>query len=135
MVTEEQGKQQFEAADCLEAAVLKGRWKGIVADKLWLIEVEQGITIEVELDKCMKGLRLVGTPDMTDDGQYLLSLEMTNGAKCKNPAQIQAAAQGWSAPDSGDPDVLCQCLVNCDAIWPNCQAVLDALFPPKPNNK
>ncbi len=124
MVTEEQGKQQFEAADRLEAAVLKGRWKGIVADKLWLIEVEQGINIEVELDKCMKGLRLVGTPDMTDDGPA-----------GRAAVTAWAAAQGWRAPDSGDPDVLCQCLVNCDAIWPNCQAVLDALFPPKTNNK
>jgi len=127
MITEEQGQQQFEAADLLEAAVLKGRWKGIVADKLWLIEVEQGINIEVELDKKVKGLRLVGIPDMSEDGQYLLRLEMTAGQKCKNPAQVLNAAKEWATP-AGDPDVLCQRLVPCDQIWPACSSVLDALW-------
>lgn len=127
MITEEQGQQQFEAADLLEAAVLKGRWKGIVADKLWLIEVEQGINIEVELDKKVKGLRLVGIPDMSEDGQYLLRLEMTAGQKCKNPVQVLNAAKEW-ATSEGDPDVLCQRLVPCDQIWAECSGVLDALW-------
>lgn len=74
MITEEQGQQQFDAADRLEAVVLKGRWKGINADKLWLIECEQGITLEVELNKRVKGLRLLGTPDVTPDGLYQLQL-------------------------------------------------------------
>lgn len=130
MVTEEQGQQQFDAADKLEAAVQKGRWKGIVPDKLWLIEVEQGINIEVELDKCIKGLRLVGIPDMTDDGQYLLRLEMLSGAKCPNPARVLDAAKEWAASE-GDPDVLCQKLVSCHQIATECFAVLDALFPRK----
>lgn len=128
MITEEQGRQQFEAADQLEAAVLKGRWRGIVEEKLWLIEVEQGINIEVELDKYSKGLRLIGLPDMTDDGQYLLRLEMSNGARCKNPAQVLAAASGWAAPFESDPDLLCFRLVPCDLIWPTCREVIDALW-------
>lgn len=54
--------------------MLKGRWKGVNADKLWLVECEQGIMIEVELNKKVKGLRLLGTPDVTEDGQYQLQL-------------------------------------------------------------
>lgn len=53
---------------------MSGRWKGINADKLWLVECEQGIMIEVELNKRVKGLRLLGTPDVTDDGLYQLRL-------------------------------------------------------------
>lgn len=127
MITEEQGQQQFDAADQLESAVQKGRWKGIVPDKLWLIEVEQGINIEVELDKKVKGLRLIGIPDMSEDGQYMLQLEMTAGTACKNPALVLNAAQGWVRPES-DPDILCQKLVPCDQIWAECEAVLDALW-------
>ena len=74
MITPEQGQQQFDAADRLEATVNKGRWKGINADKLWLIECEQGIMLEVELNKKVKGLRLLGTPDVTEDGLYQLQL-------------------------------------------------------------
>lgn len=127
MITEEQGQQQFDAADRLEAAVTKGRWKGIVPDKLWLIEVEQGINIEVELDKKIKSLRLVGIPDMTEDGQYLLRLEMTSGTPCKNPSLVLNATPTW-VPADGDPDVLRQKLVPCDQIWTECAAVLDALW-------
>lgn len=130
MITEEQGRQQFEAADKLEAAVTKGRWKGIVPDKLWLIEVEQGINIEVELDKCIKGLSLMGIPDMSEEGHYLLRLEMTNGSKCKNPAPIFAATPDWDKAVE-EPDAICQKLVPCDQIWETCCSVLDALFPQK----
>lgn len=105
----------------------KGRWKGIVPDKLWLIEVEQGINIEVELDKCIKGLSLMGIPDMSEEGHYLLRLEMTNGAKCKNMALINDATCDWERPE-GEPDVICQKLVACDQIWDTCCAVLDALW-------
>ena len=127
MITEEQGQQQFDAADQLESAVQKGRWKGIVPDKLWLIEVEQGINIEVELDKKVKGLRLVGIPDMSEDGQYLLRLEMTSGTPCKNPTSVLNAAPSWDKVDE-DPDILCQKLVPCNQIWAECSVVLDALW-------
>lgn len=126
MITEEQGRQQFEAADRIEEAVLKGRWKGIVAEKLWLIECEQGIQMEIELDKCVKKLRLFGTPDMTDDGKYQLCLTMVEGARCPQPARIRAAAPGWQASD--DPDTLCTILVENDQIWDVCREVLDHLF-------
>lgn len=129
MITEEQGQQQFDCADLIEAAVLKGRWKGIVPEKLWLVECYQGIMIEIELDKKLKGLRLAGQPDMTEDGQYLLRFQMDGGKKCNNPQPILQAAAGFEPhPVKNDPDILCQRLVQNDQIWEVCRDVLDALW-------
>lgn len=126
MVTQEQGQQQFDAADRIEADVLKGRWKGIVAEKLWLIECEQGIMLEVELDKAVKGLRLIGTPDATDDGQYLLQLTMLEGRPCPDKAKVLQAATDFSA--SPDKDIIAEKYVANDQIAPVCEALLDKLF-------
>ncbi|GEM_PF-5367625 len=126
MISPEQGQQQFDAADRLEAAVLKGRWKGIVPEKLWLIECEQGIMLEVELDKAVKGLRLIGTPDATDDGQYLLQLTMNEGRPCPNKAKVLAAATDFSA--STDKDILAEKYVANNQISTTCEALLDKLF-------
>ena len=106
MITEQQNTQQFEAADLLEAAVLQGRWRGIVPDKLWLVEVEQGINIEVELDRVERGLRLLGIPDMTPDGQYQLLLESDRATREER-------------------------LVACDQIFPAICQMLDGLIPPR----
>lgn len=127
MITEQQGQQQFEAADLLEEAVLKGRWKGIVAEKLWLIECSEGIMMEVELDKWQRGLRLIGTPDVTDDGGYQLSLQMAEGAKCANAKRIQqlVAPLGWGCDD---PEVIASVIVANDAIWPTACALIDLLW-------
>lgn len=103
MITEQQGQQQFEAADLLEADVNRGRWKGINADKLWLIECEQGIMLEVELNKKQKGLRLLGTPDVTPDGQYQLRLIRND-------------------------DVIAEHLVTCDRLYAACCDILDGLW-------
>lgn len=126
MITELQGQQQFEAADRIEHDVVKGRWKGIVPDKLWLIECEQGIQLEIELDKYLKKLRLMGYPDATDDGRYQLVLTMADGAKCPSPAKVRAAAPDWQTSD--DPDTICTLLVDCDQIYPTCRALLDTLW-------
>lgn len=126
MITSLQGQQQFDAADRLEAAVLKGRWKGLVAEKLWLIECEQGIMLEMELDKAVKGLRLIGTPDTTDDGLYLLQLTMNEGKPCPNKAKVLEAATGFSA--SADKDILAEKYVENDQIAEVCEALLDKLF-------
>lgn len=126
MITEEQGQQQFEAADRLEAGVLKGRWKGLVPEKLWLIECEQGIMLEIELDKAVKGLRLIGTPDATEDGQYLLQLTMNEGKPCPNKAKVLAAATEF-AP-SADKDIIAEKLVDNDQIATTCEALLDNLY-------
>lgn len=126
MITEEQGQQQFEAADRLEAGVLKGRWKGLVPEKLWLIECEQGIMLEIELDKAVKGLRLIGTPDATEDGQYLLQLTMNEGKPCPNKAKVLAAATEF-AP-SADKDIIAEKLVNNDQIATTCEVLLDNLY-------
>lgn len=128
MITEKQGQQQFEAADRIEEAVMKGRWKGIVAEKLWLIECEQGIQMEVELDRCIKKLRLTGTPDALGDGRYELRLMMAEGARCTQPDKVRAAAPDWQTSDD-DPDTICTTLVENDKIWDACRDVLDQLFP------
>lgn len=129
MITEEQGQQQFDCSDQLEEAVNKGRWKGIVPDKLWLVECNQGIMIEVELDKIQKGLRLAGIPDMTDDGQYMLRLQMDGGKQCANPKRILAAAEAFTPePDPKDTTIICERLVPNDKIFEVCVLVLDALF-------
>ena len=104
MITPEQGQQQFDAADRLEADVLKGRWRGITAEKLWLIECEQGIMIEVELGKRGHGQRLLGTPDVTDDGQYQLQMV-----------------------DRSDR-VISERLVTCDQLYAACCEMLDAAW-------
>ena len=126
MITAEQGQQQFDAADRLEALVLKGRWKGINADRLWLIECEQGIMLEMELDKAVKGLRLIGTPDATPDGKYLLQLTMNEGKPCPNKAKVFEAATTFSS--STDKDILAETLVENDQIAEVCETVLDKLF-------
>jgi len=126
MITKLQGQQQFEAADRIEADVLKGRWKGIVPDKLWLIECEQGIQIEIELDRYIRKLRLMGYPDATDDGLYQLILTMAEGSRCPQPARVLAATPDWQPSD--DPDVLCTILIENDQIYDTCRSVLDALW-------
>lgn len=126
MISSLQGQQQFDAADRLEAAVLKGRWKGLVAEKLWLIECEQGIMLEMELDKAVKGLRLIGTPDATPDGKYLLQLTMNEGKPCPNKAKVLEAATTFSP--STDKDILAETLVENDQIAEVCETVLDKLF-------
>lgn len=103
MITAEQGQQQFDAADRLEALVLKGRWKGINADRLWLIECEQGIMMEVELGKKVKGLRLLGTPDVTEDGKYRLQL-------IKNDEVL-------SEQDVANDQLLEECCKIIDGVW------------------
>lgn len=126
MITETQGQQQFDAADRLEAAVLKGRWKGLAAEKLWLIECEQGIMLEIELDKAIKGLRLIGTPDATEDGKYLLQLTMNEGKPCPNKTKVLQAATAFSP--SVDKDILAELLVENDQIAPICETLLDNLY-------
>ena len=126
MITQEQGEQQFAAADRLEAAVNKGRWKGLVADKLWLIECEQGIMLEAELDKAVKGLRLIGTPDANEAGQYLLQLTMDEGKPCPNKAKVLAAAISFEP--SADKDIIAEKLVENDEIASVCETLLDNLF-------
>lgn len=126
MISSLQGQQQFDAADRLEAAVLKGRWKGLVAEKLWLIECEQGIMLEMELDKAVKGLRLIGTPDATPDGKYLLQLTMNEGKPCPNKAKVFEAATTFSS--STDKDILAETLVENDQIAEVCETLLDTLF-------
>lgn len=126
MITQEQGQQQFDAADRLEASVLKGRWKGMVAEKLWLIECEQGIMLEMELDKAIKGLRLIGTPDSTDDGQYLLQLTMAEGKPCPNKTKVVQAATEFS--ESVDKDIIAEKYVENNQIAPVCEQLLDNLF-------
>lgn len=126
MITETQGQQQFDAADRLEAAVLKGRWKGMVAEKLWLIECEQGIMLEMELDKSVKGLRLIGTPDATEDGKYLLQLTMNEGKPCPNKAKVLQAATDFVP--SEDKDIITEKYVENDQIAETCEALLDKLF-------
>ncbi len=126
MITELQGQQQFEAADHIEIDVVKGRWKGIVAEKLWLIECQQGIQLEIELDKCLRKLRLMGYPDAIGDGRYQLILMMADGARCTQPDRILAAAPDWQPSD--DPDTICSILVNCDQIYPTCRTLLDKLW-------
>lgn len=126
MITQEQGQQQFDAADRLEASVLKGRWKGMVAEKLWLIECEQGIMLEMELDKAIKGLRLIGTPDATDDGQYLLQLTMAEGKPCPNKTKVVQAATEFN--ESADKDIIAEKYVENNQIAPVCEQLLDNLF-------
>ena len=126
MITQEQGQQQFDAADRLEAAVNKGRWKGLVADKLWLIECEQGIMLEAELDKAVKGLRLIGTPDANEQGLYLLQLTMAEGKPCPNKAKVLAAATSFEA--SADKDIIAEKLVENNEIAETCEALLDNLY-------
>lgn len=126
MITEVQGQQQFDAADRLEASVLKGRWKGLVAEKLWLIECEQGIMLEMELDKAVKGLRLIGTPDATDDGLYLLQLTMNEGKPCPNKAKVLEAATDFT--ESADKDIIAEKYIENDQITPVCETLLDNLF-------
>lgn len=126
MITEVQGQQQFDAADRLEASVLKGRWKGLVAEKLWLIECEQGIMLEMELDKAVKGLRLIGTPDATDDGLYLLQLTMNEGKPCPNKAKVLEAATDFT--ESADKDIIAEKYTENDQIAPVCETLLDNLF-------
>ena len=126
MITEVQGQQQFDAADRLEASVLKERWKGLVAEKLWLIECEQGIMLEMELDKAVKGLRLIGTPDATDDGLYLLQLTMNEGKPCPNKAKVLEAATDFT--ESADKDIIAEKYIENDQIAPVCETLLDNLF-------
>lgn len=126
MISSLQGQQQFDAADRLEAAVFKGRWKGMVAEKLWLIECEQGIMLEMELDKAVKGLRLIGTPDTTEDGKYLLQLTMNEGKPCPNKAKVLQAATDFVT--SEDKDVIAEKYVENDQIAECCEALLDKLF-------
>lgn len=128
MITDEQGQQQFEAADRIEEAVSAGRWKGIVPDKLWLIECEQGITIEIELDKFMKGLILEGQPDMTPDGKYQLRL-LTRGKPCGEKRRIAALLPQLEVlPDA---DMVGEILVENDALATSVFEILDALWASK----
>lgn len=125
MITDAQGQQQFDCADLLEAAVLKGRWKGIVPDKLWLVECDGGIMIEVELDKCVKHLSLMGEPDVLGDGRYQLRLMMREGKVCHNPKVILDRLVNFTKGE--DCDTFAVRYVECDQIWEACCEVLDAL--------
>lgn len=125
MITEQQGQQQFEAADQIEAAVQQGRWKGIVPDKLWLIECEQGITLEIELDRFMRGLILEGQPDMTPDGQYRLRL-LTRGKPCGEKKRIVELLPQYQMHT--DPDIVGECLVENHQIAAVVFDTLNALW-------
>ena len=98
----------------------------MVAEKLWLIECEQGIMLEMELDKAVKGLRLIGTPDATEDGKYLLQLTMAEGKPCPNKAKVLQAATDFSL--SADKDIIAEKYVKNDQIAPICETLLDNLF-------
>ena len=122
MITEEQARMQFEAADRLEEAVDARRWKGLASERLMLIECEQGIMIEIELDKVQKGLRLLGTPDVTPEGLYQLELILEGKGKPsrKLPAGFDAV------PD--DPSIFGQRLVTNEELWSSLESLLDELF-------
>lgn len=139
MITEEMGRQQFDAADRLEAAVMAGRWRGMVMDKLMLVECEQGIMLDAELDRCIRGLRLMGTPDVTPDGLYQLQLLRDEGLRPAERGRVLALADGFEPVD--DPVIIAQRLVANDQLCDVCIALFDAMFrsplrsaKPAPNN-
>lgn len=122
MITEEQAQMQFEAADRLEEAVAARRWKGLASERLMLIECEQGIMIEIELDKALKGLRLLGTPDVTPEGLY--QLELIYEGKGKPSRKVPA---GFDAVP-GDATIFGQRLVSNEELWTALESLLDELF-------
>lgn len=113
---------QFEAADKLEEAVAARRWKGLASERLMLIECEQGIMIEIELDKALKGLLLLGTPDVTPEGLY--QLELIYEGKGKPSRKVPA---GFDAVP-GDATLFGQRLVSNEELWPVLECLLDELF-------
>lgn len=133
MITPQQGQQQFDAADLLEADVEKGRWRGMVLDKLMLVECEQGIMLEAELDRYIKGLRLIGTPDMDEAGHYQLQLLREQGLQPAERSRLLALAPGFSPVV--DAEMIAECLVENDQIYSTCAALFDNLFPAKPAKK
>lgn len=122
MITEEQAQIQFEAADKLEEAVAARRWKGLASERLMLIECEQGIMVEIELDKAQRGLRLLGTPDVTPDGLY--QLELIYEGKGKPSRKVP---NGFDAV-SGDASIFGQRLVSNEELWQALECLLDELF-------
>jgi len=87
--------------------------------------------LEVELDKYLRKLSLLGVPDQTPDGKYMLRLVMRDGAVCKNPQPLLAAAVGFTPVTEPDSVVIAERLIENDQLYDVCRELLDRLFPKK----
>ncbi len=126
MVTEKQAQLEYAAAYDLEDAIANGKWKGISKDDLCIIESHPGVFIEVSLDRHIKGLKLMGIPDFSDDGKYLIQLVMEKDTICPDRKKIQKAAP--QLEPSAHPLVICDALIKNDRIYVNFKDVLDNLL-------
>lgn len=123
MVTEEQEQLEYEAAYELEEEIKQGRWKGISKEDLCILSSDPGVFIEVNLHKYIKGLRLSGLPNFSEDGKYLIQLVMEDGDTCKDRLSICKAAP--QLEPSKHPYVICDSLFENDIVNDIVKIILD----------
>lgn len=122
MVTEEQEQLEYEAAYELEEEIKQGRWKGISKEDLCILSNDPGVFIEVNLDKYIKGLRLSGLPNFSEDGKYLIQLVMEDRDVCKDRLSICKAAP--QLEPSNHPYVICDSLFDNHIIYTTFESIL-----------